>query len=117
MARKQIDPKLAMRLKAAADSVDAVFTLRPPEAAVVADPEETRQLSAQAIERVRKTLGHGPEQVNVFSNLGSFAIRAGSEFLSELAKQPEIAAAMANEQDESMAIAPPPKAVKKAKKK
>jgi hypothetical protein len=117
MARKRIDPKLATQLKAATDSVEAVFTLRPPAAAVVADPDQTRQLTAQAIDRVSKAVGHEPEQVNVFSNLGSFAIRAGSEFLSELAKQPEIAAAMANEQDESMAIAPPPKTVQKAKKK
>ncbi len=115
MPRKRIDPKLATRLKAAADSVEAVFTLQPPAAAVVAEPEETKRLVAQAVERVTKQLGYGPEQMNVFSNLGAFAIRADSKFLGELAKQPEIKVAMANEQESSMVIEAPKKETAKKK--
>ena len=59
-------------------------------------PERTEELARGIVDRVCKSSGVEPEHVNVFKYLGSFAISAKPQFISELIEQPEVATAVAN---------------------
>lgn len=108
------DPELLKQINTVAAEekpVEAVFMLRPDKAAqIAASPERTEELTHKILERVEKRVGATPKQVNIFRNLGTFAISAGPGFLRELLTQPEIASAMANRQQSQGYI--PPRDVK-----
>jgi len=99
------DPELVRQMRAAtgADgSVEAVFMLAPEDPSqIVPSPERTKELTRQLLERVKASIGKGVEDVNVFHNMGSFVVSAHPDFLRELIAQPEIASAMANQQQQA----------------
>lgn len=124
MATKKIDPELQRQISGSAASdepVEAVVVLRPEKPSeVTASPERVEKITHDVLERVEQTQGTHPQRVNVFRNLGSFVVSAPKGFVQELLRQPEVASAMANRQQESSVIAPrntrPVEIVKPAKK-
>ena len=104
------DPELIQQLKdahAGQPLVEAVVRFRaddPKE--VVPSPERTEELTQCVLNRVKKHIGKSEARYNVFRNLGSFVVSAEPEFLRELISQPEVAAAVANQQSESALIPP-----------
>lgn len=109
-----IDPELVKQLdKAAAEEqpVEAVIRLKPDNAAdIVPTAERTEEITKQLLARVKKQIGVGANQYNVFRNLGSFVVSAPPNFIRELISQPEVAAVVANQQPGSAYIEPIKKA-------
>lgn len=112
MAKLKIDPRLRQqveRVGASDASVEAVFTLKPSiSGKVVPEPEETAKIATSVLRRAEKASGLRPLRVNVFKNMGSFAVSAHPSFLKELMTQPEIAGGISNrsEPDEPSAAIP-----------
>lgn len=106
----KIDPTLLGQLNSVAagdEPVEAVVRLRPDRPGeIVPSPERTQELATKVIQRVGKRVGNPATRHNVFSNLGSFVISAPSHFLRELIQQPEVAAAVANQQAGEALIPP-----------
>jgi hypothetical protein len=99
--RPRVDPELIAQVSAAATRsqpiVEAVIRVRPEDPAQpAASPERTEAIARQLVERVGKETGAAAERVNVFRNLGTFAVAASPEFVKTLYRQPEVASAMAN---------------------
>lgn len=96
------DPELVRQLKAAAAderSVEAVFRLHPDDPSDVApSPERTEELTHEVLQRVKDRTGGCEERLNVFRHMGAFAVSADPAFIAELLSEPEIAAAVANQQ-------------------
>ena len=95
MAKAQVDPELRKQLKAGAAStapIQAVIQLRSGRRPL--SPERVRELSAELVGR----LDGNPTttDVNVFDNLGMFAISAAAPDLEKLISQPEVRSATAN---------------------
>lgn len=104
-----VDPELTRQLTEAGDEgmVEAVVRLKPQTSgAASAEPDETERLTHQLMERVQRSAGRQENEVNVFRNLGSFAVSARPAFLKTLIAQPEVAAAVANRQPGSGSIPP-----------
>ncbi len=93
----KIDPELLKQINSVADSqepVEAYVMLRPDDPAQVsASANRAEELTRQVLQRVEERVGSGANQVNVFRNLGVFAVSAKPDFLRELLKQPELASA------------------------
>lgn len=106
----KVDPALRKQVeRVAADEepVNAVLMLRPDKASQVsASPDRAEELAHRALQRVEKRVGIPPSEVNVFRNLGVFAVTAKPEFMRELLKQPEVASAMAHD-EKPKALIPP----------
>jgi hypothetical protein len=105
MAKKSAtsDAELLAQLAAAeerGEAVEAVVTLRPDEAADSVPVEQIDRISRDVVERVERKIGVSPERVNVFRNLGSFAVAADPRFVKELLAQPEVETAIANRRGE-----------------
>ncbi len=98
--RRPTDPELARQLGLkGAGPLEAVFQLRLGKApAARLDPQEVEQAARRALERVQQQVGHGPERVNVFRNLGRFVVRADPSFIEALLQDDEVASAQANVQ-------------------
>jgi glyoxylase-like metal-dependent hydrolase (beta-lactamase superfamily II) len=97
--QRRADDELRQQLaQAAADGipVEAVFVLRSPPGRPAPDPAQTDALARELVDRVRRSTGHSPQDVNVFRNLGRFVVSADATFVRELLAQPEIDAAIAN---------------------
>ncbi len=105
-----IDPELQRQLGAAAASnqpVEVVVRLRPDDSAeIVPSPERTKELAEKVLKRVKKRFGNAEVRHNIFSNLGSLVVSGSPEFVRELISQPEVGAAVANQQPDS-ALMPP----------
>src|SRR6267143_1946817 len=105
-----IDPELQRQLGAATASnqpVEGVVRLRPDNPAeVVPSPERTKELAERVMTRVRKRVGNAEARHNIFQNLGSLVVSGSPEFVRELISQPEVAAAVANQQPENAMIPP-----------
>lgn len=103
-----VDPELTRQLTEADDEgmVEAVVRLKPTSGAASAEPDETERLTHQLMARVQRSAGQQENEVNVFRNLGSFAVSARPAFLKKLIAQPEVAAAVANRQPGSGSIPP-----------
>jgi hypothetical protein len=101
----KLDGKLAEQL-AAADAeapVEAVFLLRGTGERHIPPADQIKQLATDIINRAGAAAGGAtPEAVNIFKHVGSFLVAAKPRLIVELLKQPEIASAMANEQDISI---------------
>jgi hypothetical protein len=103
-----VDPELVRQLSTATGngSVQAVVRLHPKAGVVATPPEETERLARELVSRTQKVSGEQEDAVNVFKYLGSFAISAKPSFLKALIAQPEVAAAVANNQPGSGMIPP-----------
>ncbi len=107
----RIDPELSRLLSEAGDSeakIAAVLHLRPPPDADVYPPERLQTKVREVLSRVAQRVGKKEEASNVFRFLGSFVVVADAPFMHELLRQPEISAAVANNQSIT-AISPAPK--------
>jgi hypothetical protein len=106
----KLDPEFVRQLDEAQgqEAVQAVVRLQPSDhdSAVVVDPEETDRMARELVDRVKESSGSRDAAINVFRNLGSFAISASADFLRALARQPEVAAVVANRQPGSALIPP-----------
>lgn len=108
LRRARTDPVLLDQIKAAAPqrkSVDAVFTLRLP-GQKAAGPGAIEKLARQILDRVSAAAGVSYGDVNVFGNIGAFAISAEPAFLRALIRAPEVAAATASRRGKEMLIRP-----------
>jgi hypothetical protein len=109
--KTRVDPELIAQVSAAATGaqslVEAVIRVRPENPAEpAASPERTEEIARQLVERVGRETGVPAERVNVFRNLGTFAVAAPPEFVKALYRQPEVASAMAN-RPRGRALIPP----------
>ncbi|MEN3331859.1 MAG: hypothetical protein V7641_1224 [Blastocatellia bacterium] len=109
-SKARADAELVRQLEVASygdKPVEAVFMLRPDDPSQVApSPERMEELTHQILERVKQRTGSQENRINIFRNLGSFVVSAPPVFLQELLLQPEIAAAMANQQPQQEVIKP-----------
>jgi hypothetical protein len=104
------DPALKAELAAKADTggeVQAVIKLKPdtPEQ-IVPTAERTCEIAEKLVARVAKKFGREASHFNVFKNFGSFVVASDAAFIRELIGQPEVAAVMANQQQQSAFIEP-----------
>lgn len=104
------DPALKAELAAKADTggeVQAVIKLKPdtPEQ-IVPTAERTCEIAEELVARVAKKFGREASHFNVFKNFGSFVVSSDADFIRELIGQPEVAAVMANQQQQSVFIEP-----------
>jgi hypothetical protein len=107
-AHAKTDPELLRQLKSAAarnKPVQAVFTLRSPRKSA-ASPGRVEKLTHKILDRAAESAGVSAREVNVFRNLGAFAVYAVPSFIRELLNDPDIAYATANLQSEKMLIQP-----------
>jgi hypothetical protein len=108
MTRRRADSELQQQLEAAADTgrpINAVFSLgvdpvAPPE------PADVEARVTRLLNRVGADTGQRPADVQVFGNIGSFAVSAPPEFVARLAQQPEVATATASQPAEDILIRP-----------
>jgi hypothetical protein len=106
----KIDPVLLQQINAVATDaapVEAVIMLRPDDPAqIAAPPNRAEELTHQILQRVEKQIGISAQKVNIFRNLGSFALSANPNFIRELLRQPEVASAIANKRPPQAYIPP-----------
>lgn len=106
----KVDPELLKQITKVAASqepVDAYLTLRPDDPAQIsASADRAEELTRQVLQRVEERVGSSANQVDVYSNLGIFAVSARPDFLLELLKQPELASAAARRQQSEAKIEP-----------
>ena len=101
--KTRTDPELLKQMEAKAagrDSIEAVFSLDLPLKKLL-DPSVVEETTRKVLKRAEKSAGSKPKGVNVFKNLGSFAVSADASFIQEVIDDPDIASAVANEQPES----------------
>ena len=106
--RVKTDPELRRQLKAEnsdQEMVQAVFTLRT-STLKAATPTNVEEVTHEVLNRVADEVGVEAEEINIFRNLGAFAVSAPPDFIRALLTEPEIASATANRQQESMMIPP-----------
>lgn len=97
----KIDPELRKLLSEEGGSdadIAAVMQLRPPPNAAVYPPEQIQETVRTLLSRVAERVGKREKRSNIFRFLGSFVVVADVPFLEELLHQPEISAAVANNQ-------------------
>jgi len=97
----KIDPELRKLLSQAGGSdanIAAVMHLRPPPNAAVYPPEQIQGTVRKLLSRVAEHVGTSEKASNIFRFLSSFVIVADVPFVEELLHQPEISAAVANNQ-------------------
>jgi hypothetical protein len=107
-SRVRTDPELKRQLNAGEsnqDLVQAVFTLRLSTRQTEA-PTHVEELTQKVLDRVADEVGVEAKEINIFRNLGAFALSAPPDFIRALLTEPEIATATANQQQESMMIPP-----------
>lgn len=100
------DPELLRELDAKSASqelVQAVFSLRLPMSKLTA-PRAVEEVTNEVLDRVARNVGTPASEVNVFRNIGAFAISARPAFIRALLAEPEIASAMANRPSQPMLI-------------
>jgi hypothetical protein len=100
-----VDPELQRQLGAASANnqpVEVVVRLRPDDPSqIVPSPARTKQLAEKIMTRVGKRVGNRETRHNIFANLGSLVVSGSPEFVRELISQPEVAAAVANQQPDT----------------
>lgn len=84
------------------DSIQAVFSLDLPMKQLL-DPKQVEETTNQVLERAEKEAGSKPKDVNIFKNLGSFAVSADASFIRKIIDDPDIASAVANKQPKKIA--------------
>jgi len=107
-SRAKTDPELKRQLKAGKsnqDLVQAVFTLHLSTRQTTT-ATHVEELTHKVLDRVADEVGVEAKEINIFRNLGAFAVSAPPDFIRALLTEPEIATATANQQQESMMIPP-----------
>lgn len=102
--KRKTDPELLRQIdsgEANNDSIQAVFSLALPLKKLL-DPKQVEDATKQVLERAEKEVGSKPKDVNIFKNLGSFAVSADASFIRRIIDDPEIASAIANKQPEKI---------------
>jgi hypothetical protein len=101
---KRIDPALLHQLDSAEKDqaeVQAVFYLRSPDPAKeLVDPEEAESLANSVLQRVEQETKTQARDTHLLRNLGSLVVVAPAAFIRKLIEQDEIAAAIANRQEQ-----------------
>jgi hypothetical protein len=108
MKKDRTDPELQRQIEAAATTgqpVGAVYTLEG-DPAVLPAPEEVQARVARLLDKVHAQTGQKPGDVQVFGNIGSFAVSGPAEFVERLAQQPEVVTATASQPAEDVLIRP-----------
>jgi hypothetical protein len=108
MTKRRTDPELRRQIEAAADTgrpITAVFSLGVDPVALP-EPVDVEARVASLLKRVGADTGQRPADVQVFGNIGSFAVSAPPEFVARLAQQPEVATATASQPAEDILIRP-----------
>ena len=103
----KMDPELTRQLTEAANSdekIAAVLRLHPPNDTDVYPPEQMQTKVRELLSRVAKRVGTREQDSNIFRFMGSFVVKADAPFIQELLRQPEIAAAVANDQDSRITV-------------
>jgi len=108
MGQGAFDPELRKQLATAPASgpVEATVTLDAGPGRAYIPSEEVGSKVKEILREVGREVGEVHEDVNIFENLGSFAVRARPAFLEALLNRPEVATAMANQQSQDMLIRP-----------
>src|SRR4051812_47937122 len=108
MGRSEIDPELRRQLtdSSASAPIEATVTLDPGPGRKYIPEDEIGPKVKEILHAVGREVGQSHEDVNVFENLGSFAVRAGAAFVAALLKRPEVASATANQQSDDLLIRP-----------
>jgi hypothetical protein len=109
MSRVEIDAELLRQLEAAAAQhtpVGVVVSLQPGPSRTAIPAEEVEPVVRGVLKRVGEEIGAAPGQVQIFRNLGAFALSAPAPFVRKLLDQEEIASATANRQSEDLLIHP-----------
>ncbi len=105
----KIDTILEKQLSVAGTGpVEAVVMLEPGDGALVPTPEKTKELADNIVGRACREVKANPDDVdyNVFEQMGSFAISAPVTVLRHILSQPEVAGALANQQERGFSIKP-----------
>lgn len=77
--------------------VEAVFSIRSPDPErEYATPEQTESVVKSLLARLKVETGESPEDYNIFTNLGSFAVAASPQFVRRILDQSEVSAGLAN---------------------
>jgi hypothetical protein len=100
--KTRIDPELLRQINSAGTnngSIQAVFSLDLPLKKLL-DSDLVEETTNQVLKRAEKEAGCKPKGVNVFKNLGSFAVSADASFIRTIIDDPDIASAVANNQPE-----------------
>ena len=100
--KTKVDPVLQEQIDSVAaknESIEAVFSLDLPMKQLL-DPKVVEETTNKVLKRAEKTAGSKPKGVNVFKNLGSFAVSADASFIKEVIDDPNISRAIANVQPE-----------------
>lgn len=106
--RVKTDPLLKLQLdnhNSDQGLIEAVFTLRTPKEKNLS-PASVEELTYKVLDRVADQVGVEAKEINIFRNLGAFAVSAPPDFIRALLTEPEIASATANRREESMIIPP-----------
>jgi hypothetical protein len=102
------DPELRRQIEEAAGTgrpVGAVFTIQA-DLADLPEPDAVEAQIAALLDTVRAQTGQQPGEVQVFGNIGSFAVSAPAEFVARLVQQPEVVTASASQPAEDVLIRP-----------
>ena len=102
MASGRTDPELVRQLDAArksGDLVHAVVRLHQP-AGRAPKPEHVEEETRRAVDRAEAASGESPVDVHVMGRLAVAYVSGPERFLRELLRQPEIATAVANSQQQ-----------------
>lgn len=107
-AKATIDPKLVRQLARAPaeSSVQAVFTLKTPAGESYRSATSAREAMGKIVEEASAGANVHPDRVTLFPNVQSFAVSGPPALVRRLAAHADIAAAMANAQDEDLLIRP-----------
>jgi hypothetical protein len=84
----------------------AVFTLRPPVLELLGGSDGVASGVGALMRAVTEQIGAPPKAVQVFGNLGAFAVEASPEFLACLSKRSEIGTVISNDPGEDIRIRP-----------
>jgi hypothetical protein len=115
MQPDSVDPELERQLRTAGrgDEVQCTITLRPPEGAERMEESEVRKAVDQIIQKAQAASGEKVSDVNVLPRLHSFVLAAPAKVVRAILDVGGIASAMANRQQEDLAIEPVPRSPRK----
>jgi hypothetical protein len=115
MGPDTIDPELRKQLARgpATEPLEATVTLDAGPDQAYLPSEEVEPKVKDLLREVGREVGEDYDDVTIFENLGSFALRARPAFLKALLKRPEVTVATANRQSQDLLIRPVSKGSKR----
>jgi hypothetical protein len=111
MTKKQttpVDPELKRQLASVTkdQSIEAVFTLRAPAGDGLVESDQVRQTVDRIVKSAQSASGQEVRDLHVLPMAQSFALAAPAGVVQAILESTEIASAMANVQQEELAIKP-----------